>query len=551
MIRLNLTPIALAVKHTLLICSIGTMIMLPLTQAHASSFVGMKLDNKITSMSNTTSPKAYESNSRHVYSGGSMTIHNQIFNKDIVSITAPGIEAGCGGIDMFGGSFSFINGDQIVQLFRSIAQNAVGYLFQLALAVISPEISSLIRWFQDLVQKINGLASNSCRLAQGLVTGDINALVDKMNSKAGSANNNSGGGDASESFITAPIENLKKIYQNGTDGTYLSRLKNAFGWKESSSSPLVNESAKSDDPLYGNLLKQVLDQLSIDLTNDSSGVSGQKDQKEWIGEMMALFGTIVITNPTKSPTGDPSPSGSGTNATSGVTDLRFVPPIINFKDFIDGEGADGEPLQVYTCKDDKCDDISISSPRKDSSVLTKGYMTRKVRKMFCGGSGSDVDMQQCEGGIISALVNPVQSNLTDQQQNFMSQLPKQVSRYFNVLASESKAQGGGDGALKEFIKDGSVTIATELTKQLLLKMQDSMATTATGLNLDTDRKKEFNDHLNSVLKKFNDASEELLSKSNLTLEEMNKKAQAMATDLKRNSTPLLIDENGVGVNRQR
>ena len=70
---------------------------------------------------------------------------------NVVSFDPPRFAAGCGGIDMYMGSFSFINGDQIVATLRAIGQNAKGLLFKMAIDVINNFLveqfhSSLKKW---------------------------------------------------------------------------------------------------------------------------------------------------------------------------------------------------------------------------------------------------------------------------------------------------------------------------------------------------------------------------------------------------------------------
>ncbi len=44
-------------------------------------------------------------------------------------MTLPDINAGCGGIDAYLGSFSFINGEQLQRFVKQIMSNAAGYFF--------------------------------------------------------------------------------------------------------------------------------------------------------------------------------------------------------------------------------------------------------------------------------------------------------------------------------------------------------------------------------------------------------------------------------------
>nr|WP_265343068.1 conjugal transfer protein TraH [Enterobacter kobei] len=78
------------------------------------------------SMSNVTAPGDYQSVTRDGYTGGGFVLRNKLRTLTPISISLPSASGGCGGIDLFGGSFSFINADQFVQMLRNIASNAAG-----------------------------------------------------------------------------------------------------------------------------------------------------------------------------------------------------------------------------------------------------------------------------------------------------------------------------------------------------------------------------------------------------------------------------------------
>ncbi|NLC22295.1 MAG: conjugal transfer protein TraH, partial [Halomonadaceae bacterium] len=78
------------------------------TQAEANSSLRNEMNKMFGTMSNATSPGVFETSRRGVISGGSIVARNKIMNTNIVSFQPPSFNAGCGGIDFFGGSFSFI-----------------------------------------------------------------------------------------------------------------------------------------------------------------------------------------------------------------------------------------------------------------------------------------------------------------------------------------------------------------------------------------------------------------------------------------------------------
>src|SRR5574337_1610945 len=80
---------------------------------------------------------------RGVITGGSMVARNRVMSANMVSFVPPSFSAGCGGIDLFSGSFSFINMNQFVDLMRAVAANAAGYAFQMAQGLVNDAASLL------------------------------------------------------------------------------------------------------------------------------------------------------------------------------------------------------------------------------------------------------------------------------------------------------------------------------------------------------------------------------------------------------------------------
>jgi len=122
-------------------------------------------------VSNSTGPSAFAGQSAGYYTGGNLFMRTPSRNTTLATINLPSHRAGCGGIDLFSGGFSFINSDELVALMKSIGNNAVAYSFKLALETISPMIAEQIGELQDWIQKINQFNMNSCETAKGIVGG--------------------------------------------------------------------------------------------------------------------------------------------------------------------------------------------------------------------------------------------------------------------------------------------------------------------------------------------------------------------------------------------
>lgn len=134
--------------------------------------VGDKLDDfwdGITENANVTSPRAVVGQQGGYFTGGSLVFRAPQEDIRLVNLTAPSVRAGCGGIDIYTGGFSFIDADQFVASLRAIASNAAGYAFQLGIETLCPQCAEQIDKLNAMAQLVNDQSIESCEAAQGLV----------------------------------------------------------------------------------------------------------------------------------------------------------------------------------------------------------------------------------------------------------------------------------------------------------------------------------------------------------------------------------------------
>lgn len=117
-----------------------------------------------------TGPSVYQSQSRMGLVGGTLALRVPNQSISVTSFDMPRLEAGCGGIDMFGGSFSFINAEKLIAVFRNIGQIAVASLFKLAINAISKELGLNMSEFSEAMQKLNNIKMNTCKIGTELAT---------------------------------------------------------------------------------------------------------------------------------------------------------------------------------------------------------------------------------------------------------------------------------------------------------------------------------------------------------------------------------------------
>lgn len=165
--------------------TVATALSLVLLTHSTQADVGSDMNNFFTDMgyaSNVTPPGVYEGQAAGYFTGGGLTMRAPSRNYQLASMQAPSYRAGCSGVDLYGGGFSYINSDQLVAALRNVGQNAASYAFMLGLRVISPQISNVLEWVREKAEMINKLNINSCEAAADLV-GSFVGIDAKENSQ--------------------------------------------------------------------------------------------------------------------------------------------------------------------------------------------------------------------------------------------------------------------------------------------------------------------------------------------------------------------------------
>ena len=221
--------------------------------------------NDLGAIGNVTSPGAFRGQAMNLYTGGSLMMRAPGRNYPLVQAQLPSLKAGCGGIDIYGGAFSFINKQQFVALLQNIGSNAVGYAFKLALQSISPDIDKLLTELQDQLNKINAMNINSCEAAQALVNGVVGEYDQSVQSGCANIAQYLGSvSDRAEARLTC-ASNAPSVVRTAA----------------SSADPNVRNATFAKGNVTWNALNQV-------------GGSISRQEKELI---MSLIGTVVVTAP--------------------------------------------------------------------------------------------------------------------------------------------------------------------------------------------------------------------------------------------------------------
>lgn len=126
--------------------------------------------NNLGAIGNYTAPGAFRGQAYNTYTGGNFMMRSPNKVYQLASIQFPSVKAGCGGIDVFGGSFSHISAAEFKNMLKNITAALPGIAFQLALEAVSPLLGGLTKWAKGLETWINNARINSCETAKAIVS---------------------------------------------------------------------------------------------------------------------------------------------------------------------------------------------------------------------------------------------------------------------------------------------------------------------------------------------------------------------------------------------
>ncbi|NNU17504.1 conjugal transfer protein TraH [Parvularcula sp. ZS-1/3] len=155
--------------HLTLKSAVAALALATASAGTASAQVSDHMDDfwdDLAVAANVTGPSAFEGQRAGYYTLGNVYVRTPQRSLNPVNVQLPGYRAGCGGIDIYGGGFSYVNSAQLVAFMKSVANNASSFAFQVALETISPVIAEKVGELQSVAQRINQFAMNSCESGQ-------------------------------------------------------------------------------------------------------------------------------------------------------------------------------------------------------------------------------------------------------------------------------------------------------------------------------------------------------------------------------------------------
>lgn len=313
----------------------------PILSSAAQADVASSMDtyfNGVGAAANVTGQSAFNGQSAGYYSLGNVYTRFPQKTVNLANIQLPGYRAGCGGIDIFAGSFSFINSSELVAMLKAVANNAVGFAFKLAIDTLCPECGSTISELSQKLQQMNNSAMNSCQLAQGLV----GSLWPKS--------------DGADQEICEAIGSSKGIFSDAAAAKHGCGSK---GEREST------ESAGATDSQYKDVNTGVARNFTWYVLKQSPFFSPNGTFDRQLAEYaMTLVGTLIY-----------QPAGK---STPGRYDLVPGDPTIA-KAMLEGTPT-GSDVKILTCNDDDC----MSPTQSRLSVSTTSAIRPRVAALIDG-----------------------------------------------------------------------------------------------------------------------------------------------------------------------
>lgn len=158
-----------ACRPLLIGLALGLLSAVPARAGDLNSEVNAMFE-ELGAIGNYTAPGAFRGQAYNTYTGGSLIMRTPNKVYQLAAIQLPSARAGCGGIDVFGGSFSHISAEEFKNMLRNITAALPGIAFQLALEAVSPLLGGLTKWAKGLETWINNARINSCETAKALVS---------------------------------------------------------------------------------------------------------------------------------------------------------------------------------------------------------------------------------------------------------------------------------------------------------------------------------------------------------------------------------------------
>lgn len=118
---------------------------------------------------NETPGGAYQGQQAGHYTLGSFSTRTEANTINLVSAQGPSYRGGCAGIDMFGGSFSFIKSHLLKRMMQNITTSGMNYAFMIGFEQVCPMCKKTMDQLNRLLQEMNQWGINACETSAAMM----------------------------------------------------------------------------------------------------------------------------------------------------------------------------------------------------------------------------------------------------------------------------------------------------------------------------------------------------------------------------------------------
>jgi hypothetical protein len=127
--------------------------------------------------STTMNPSSYKGQQRNYATAGGVSARWKGTSDYPISISGPRLNSsGCGGIDLFMGSMSFVDPEYLVDKLQNIASGAAVIALQVGLKTLNEPLATAIENTEHMLDSLNQLQFDDCSTSKTLVTASAESL---------------------------------------------------------------------------------------------------------------------------------------------------------------------------------------------------------------------------------------------------------------------------------------------------------------------------------------------------------------------------------------
>jgi len=391
---------------------------------------------------------------------GSLKVKTKYKKINLFTVQAPYVKAGCGGIDIFYGGFSFVNKDELKQMLQAIAQNAAGYMFQIAFESMCPTCNAIMKDLADMANEARNFLGDSCNAAKYLInkSGAKDAVQSSLSEYCIGSKSKSGSDDM--------VGLRGKCYSNynGEMRNYLQGIKtsftNAYNTLESNFSSTISVNGTQADNLSDskNIIRP--GNLIYDKLLESFPGSSNKDLRNLILSTIG-FPYAIYNN-------------------DSFESIEYQPPTLSYKGFIYGKDF-VEKIEIINCVDSLCYPDSTNSHMQYQDI-TNSYIPFKDK------------IENALLSIYDKISNVNTNDLTQAEKSLIASIGS-VPVYTNLV---DIATVKNDSFAHIYIKRVSGTVANEIAYNYFMSIRKIMNEISTKLDINEDLSLKFNAQIQNI-----------------------------------------------------